>query len=146
MTKIERNGFRNALKKKQAELENGSRSRGALAIETSADELDRIQYGQERDLAIGTLDRDSKLLREVRAALRRIEAGTFGICLDCEKDISMKRLAAVPWTASCIGCQETADGTAGQPWSAAEELLVSNGRKGVVWEDARPVAGMETTQ
>lgn len=146
MTQIELNGFRHALKNRQAELENGNRCRGALAIETSADELDRIQYGQERDLAIGTLDRDSKLLREVRAALCRIDAGTFGICLDCDKNISIKRLAAVPWTALCIVCQETADSTASQPWGAAEELLVGAGRKGVVWGDARPKAGIETTQ
>jgi DnaK suppressor protein len=125
VTKIELNRFRNALKDKAADLENGNRSRGALAIETSPDELDRIQNGQERDLAIGTLDRDSRLLREVRAALKRIDAGKFGICLDCEQDISRKRLVAVPWTASCIVCQEASDRVAGRPWSVAEELLVS---------------------
>jgi DnaK suppressor protein len=124
MTRIELNGFRKALKNKQGELENGNRSRGALAIESSPDEFDRIQQGQERDFVLGALDRDSKLLRKVRAALGRIEAGTFGMCLDCEQDISMRRLEAVPWTAACIVCQETADSMAGQPWSVAEELLV----------------------
>ena len=83
MTKIQLNQFQNALKSKLADLENGNRNRGAIAIETSPDELDRIQHGQERDLAIGALDRDSKLLREVRAALERIDVGTFGICFDC---------------------------------------------------------------
>ena len=125
MTKIELNKFRNGLKNKQAELEDGNRSRDALAIETSPDELDRIQNSQERDLAIGTLDRDSRLLREVQAALSRIDAGSFGVCLDCEADISGKRLAAVPWTALCIACREAADSTTGQPWSVAEELLLT---------------------
>ena len=83
MTKIQLNQFQNALKSKLADLENGNRNRGAIAIETSPDELDRIQHGQERDLAIGALDRDSKLLREVRAALERIDVGTFGTCFDC---------------------------------------------------------------
>jgi DnaK suppressor protein len=123
MTKIELNGLRNALENKQAELENGNRSRGALVIETSPDELDRIQHGQERDLAIDILDRNSKLLREVRAALGRIDTGNFGICLDCEEGISIKRLAAVPWTTSCIVCQEAAENMAGQSRSAAEGLL-----------------------
>jgi len=45
------------------------------------------------------LDRNCKMLREVRAALSRIDAGMFGICLGCYEDISMKRLAAMPWTA-----------------------------------------------
>ena len=102
MTNIDRDGFRNVLKSRQIELEEANRGRGALVIETSADELDRIQHAQVRDSALDNLDRDSKRFREVRAALRRIDAGTFGICLDCEDVISMKRLAAVPWTASCI--------------------------------------------
>ena len=106
------------------ELKNGNRNRGAIAIETSPDELDRIQHGQERDLAMGALDRDSKLLREVRSALIRVDAGTYGICSDCQEDISMKRLTAVPWTASCIVCQQAADSMPGQHWNVDEELLV----------------------
>jgi DnaK suppressor protein len=127
MTKTELSKFRDALKGRQAELETESRGREALAIETCPEEFDRIQHGQERDLAIDALDRNSKLLREVRAALRRIDAGTFGICTGCEEAISLKRLAALPWTASCIVCQEAADSLAGQPWSAGEELLTSAG-------------------
>ena len=125
MTKIEQKRFRDVLKKRQADLEEeGNSGRHAFAIEASADELDRTQHAQERDLAMGGLDRNAKRLREVRAALTRIHAGTFGICLDCEKEISMKRLAAMPWTASCIVCQEAAE-TASPPWSAAEELVLA---------------------
>jgi len=125
MTKSEQKRFRDVLKKTQVDLEeNGISGREALAIEVSADELDRTQHAQERDLAMGGLDRNVKRLREVRAALARIDAGAFGICLDCEKEISMKRLSAMPWTASCIVCQEAAE-TACQPWSSAEELVLA---------------------
>ena len=109
MTNTELNAFRRALKNQQTELGNGSRSREALAIETSPDELDRIQHASDRDYAISNLERNSDRLREVRAALRRIDAGTFGICVDCEENINLKRLAAVPWASSCIVCQEAAD-------------------------------------
>jgi len=68
-----------------------------------------VQHAAERELAIRNLDRESNLLRNVRAALRRIDEGSFGVCLHCEEDISPKRLAAVPWTPFCIGCQEIAD-------------------------------------
>jgi DnaK suppressor protein len=125
MTKTELRKFRDTLLHKQAELENENCSRRALAVETCPEELDRIQLGQERDLAIDNLDRNAKLQRAVRAALARIDRETFGICLDCEEAISLKRLSAVPWTASCIVCQEAADRLAEQPWSAAEELLAS---------------------
>jgi DnaK suppressor protein len=124
MTKTELNRFRTTLTAKRAELESENRGRGALAVETCPDELDRIQLGQERDLAIDTLDRNAKLQRAVRAAIARLDAGTFGVCLECDEVISMKRLSAVPWTPSCIVCQEAADSMAGQPWSVAEEVLV----------------------
>ena len=106
---IELEGFRKILKTKQAELSAGRRNREALAIETSADELDRIQFAQERDFAMEALDRDSVRLREIRAALERLDCGTFGICLNCEEEIAAKRLAAVPWTPLCIVCQEVVD-------------------------------------
>jgi DnaK suppressor protein len=124
MTKTELNGFRTALKNRQAELESSNRSRGDLAIETSPDELDRIQDSQERELAIGTLDRNSTRLREVRAAVSRIDAGTFGICAGCEEEIHPKRLAAVPWAAFCIVCQEAADRERKTPWSETETPFV----------------------
>jgi DnaK suppressor protein len=109
MTKTELSVFRTTLERKQAELTIGNRNREALAIETSPDELDRIQHSQERELAIGTLDRNATLLREVRAALARMDAGTFGICVGCEDEIKPRRLAAIPWASSCIACQEAAD-------------------------------------
>ena len=116
-------GFRTALRRSRTELEIVSRGRGAFAIQTSPDDLDRIQEGQERDFAMGALDRNSKRLHAVRDALARIDADTFGVCLECEKEIDSRRLAAVPWTALCINCQENADNISGRPWSPTEELL-----------------------
>ena len=58
--------------------------------------------------------------------LRRIDEGSFGVCLHCEEDISPKRLAAVPWTAFCIRCQEVADrNQAGDGSESFDELLVN---------------------
>ncbi len=47
-------------------------------------------------------------LRELEAALRRVERGTFGICAGCGEAISEKRLEAVPWAKFCIPCYERA--------------------------------------
>jgi DnaK suppressor protein len=102
-------GVQEILERKQAELMGGLRNRDGIAIEKSADQMDEIQYATERDLAIRNVDRDSALLRQVKAALGRIHSGCFGICLDCEETISPKRLAAVPWAQRCIRCQELAD-------------------------------------
>src|SRR6267378_7332080 len=113
MTKTELNKFKEVLENKQAELAQVLRNREGIAIEKSPDALDEVQYAAERELAIRNLDRESNLLRNVRASLRRIEDGSFGVCLHCEEDISPKRLAAVPWTAFCIQCQEIADRSQG---------------------------------
>jgi DnaK suppressor protein len=109
MTKIELNAFRIVLESRQTDLRNGSRSRAALAIETSPDELDRIHLAGDRDMAIDNLARDSTQLAEVRSALLRVTAGTFGFCVGCEEKINPKRLAAVPWASFCIVCQEALD-------------------------------------
>ncbi len=40
-----------------------------------------------------------------RRALERLAKGQYGICRDCGRPISPKRLAAVPWTECCVHCQ-----------------------------------------
>jgi DnaK suppressor protein len=102
-------GVKEILERKKAELVEVLRRRDGIAIEKSADQMDEIQYASERDLAIGNVDRESILLRQVIAALHRIHEGSFGTCIECESAISPKRLAAVPWAARCIRCQEAAD-------------------------------------
>src|SRR5271163_1826995 len=122
MTKTELSKFKKILETKQDELELVVRNRDAITIEKSADALDEVQHAAERELAIRNLDRESNLLRNVRSALRRIEDGSFGVCLHCEEDISPKRLAAVPWTAFCIQCQEVADRNQGNDSEMFDEL------------------------
>ncbi len=101
--------YRAILERKEAELTSVLRKRDEIAIEKSADQIDEIQRAAERELAIRNLDRESSLLRNVRAALRRIQEGSFGTCIHCEEEISPKRIAAVPWAPFCIKCQEAAD-------------------------------------
>src|SRR5579864_7792452 len=125
MTKTELNKFKEVLETKQAELMQVLRNREGITIEKSPDALDEVQNAAERELAIRNLDRESQLLRNVRAALARIDEGTYGICMHCEEDISPKRLAAVPWTAFCIQCQEVADRSAsGDGSESFDEFLV----------------------
>ena len=124
MTKTELNAFRMTLENRRTELENTSRKREALAINTSPEELDRIQHASDRDWAVSNLERNSSRLREVRIALRRLNTGGFGICAGCEENINLKRLAALPWAAFCIVCQEVADREQGTPRNEIETSLV----------------------
>ena len=47
---------------------------------------------------------EEQLLEEVEAALERIEAGTFGNCELCGREIPKVRLDALPQAATCIEC------------------------------------------
>ena len=101
--------FQEVLKRKAAELGQLLLKRDDIAIEKSADQMDEIQFASERELAIRNVDRDSTLLRGVKAALGRIHDGSFGNCIECESAISPKRLKAVPWAPRCIQCQAAED-------------------------------------
>jgi len=109
MTKTEVERFRRILTARVAELERLTRQRDGIVVERSADQLEEIQAASERALAVCNLDREFTQLRDARAALRRIEDGSFGTCQECEGDIHPKRLAAVPWATFCIRCQEAVD-------------------------------------
>jgi DnaK suppressor protein len=117
-------GFQEILDRKVAELVHALQRRDGITIEKSADQMDEIQYASERYMAMRNVDRESTLLRQVKAAVRRVEDGSFGTCMDCESAISPKRLAAVPWAPRCIQCQEVADRD-GQEAEDGSETLVN---------------------
>ena len=109
MTKTDLEKFRNTLETKRQELSGSLRNRDEIVIEKAPDALDEVQLAGERELAIRNLDRDSNMLRQIRRALGRIADGSYGVCLHCDEEISPKRVAAVPWAAYCIKCQEQVD-------------------------------------
>jgi RNA polymerase-binding protein DksA len=47
---------------------------------------------------------DARALAQIVAAVRRLDAGSYGECTSCGTKISPARLAAVPWAELCIGC------------------------------------------
>jgi DnaK suppressor protein len=98
-----------ALQTKLSEVTQTKGLRDAIAVEQSADPLDTTQRALEREMATVGLDRNATLARQIRAAISRINQGGYGVCLECEEPISQKRLAAVPWAALCIHCQQRAD-------------------------------------
>jgi DnaK suppressor protein len=109
MNKNELKKYRAILMAKEYELAPQLRKRDGIAIEKTADALDEVGLAAARELTTRNLERESKILRDVRAALRRVEEGDYGTCLDCEEEISSKRLNAVPWASRCIACQEQDD-------------------------------------
>jgi DnaK suppressor protein len=121
----ETGGFQEILERRAVELVQVLRRRDGIAIEKSADQMDEIQHASERDLAMRNVDRESRLLHEVKEALRRIHDGSFGTCMECESAISPKRLAAVPWASRCIQCQDATDRDRQERTESVSETLVN---------------------
>lgn len=76
-----------------------------LKIDSVPDPLDQLIASADREVAVSQLQGSSRVLRDVLAAIRRIEDGSYGICAQCETPIPEKRLAALPWAAMCVHCQ-----------------------------------------
>ena len=62
-----------------------------------------------------TAELDSTTLEQVRAALGRIDSGTFGRCVVDGKPIEEKRLEAMPWTPYCLEHQAQMEASGSPP-------------------------------
>ena len=64
------------------------------------------QLNSARDLEFAMDAHETDEQSQIMAALQRIEAGTYGMCVDCGVQIPMARLQVSPSAARCIACQE----------------------------------------
>jgi len=109
MNKADVKKYRTLLMAKREEIVSKSPRREDLWIVQSNEQIEMVQLAGQREFAARTLEREAKSLRQIGAALKRIDDCEFGICRECEEPISPKRLAAVPWAAYCLQCQEMHD-------------------------------------
>lgn len=87
----------------------GASGREDLKIEYQADPLDQVRSCAEREMAVQRIDQHSRMIREVRAALVRLDDGSYGTCECCDAPIPRKRLDVVPWARLCVRCQMEAE-------------------------------------
>ena len=78
----------------------------AFDVDDLPDEIDLASSEYNQSMIFRLRDREKFLLKKIDSALSRIEAGTFGVCENCEDEISIKRLEARPVTSLCIRCKE----------------------------------------
>jgi RNA polymerase-binding transcription factor DksA len=65
-------------------------------------DLGTDNYDQE--FTLGLIENEQGTLELVVEALRRMEKGTFGQCVECGEPISKPRLQAIPYARHCIAC------------------------------------------
>ena len=101
--------YKSELMARKAETIQSSRRREEIQVERAADAADEVTLASGREFAMRLLDSDARKLKEIQAALDRIQDKSYGICLACEEKILPKRLNAVPWASYCVSCQEKHD-------------------------------------
>jgi DnaK suppressor protein len=105
------------LARRRDELEQEIRAKLAAARDVVGSEgLDQvIEAGDYANadliaaLDIAEVQRDVAELRELDAARRRLDAGQYGLCIDCGVEIPLARLDAQPAALRCIACQTRAE-------------------------------------
>jgi DnaK suppressor protein len=75
------------------------------AEESSGDLPDQANVESDRDFLLRMRDRERKLIMKIREALDRIETDTYGLCEECDEEISEQRLMARPVATLCIDCK-----------------------------------------
>ena len=75
-------------------------SEGPQDFEETAVDFDETQ--KEQSISVN----ERALLTQVQEALRRIDEGTYGKCVNCGQPIPEKRLEAIPWAARDVKCEE----------------------------------------
>ncbi len=114
MKKRETGKFKKLLLAESQHLTKGIRTIGedtlqAAELDVATDMTSFAEAGtdtNDRETALKLAGGESQMLREVGEALMRIEDGTYGKCIDCEKDIPVKRLEVFPAAERCIECKE----------------------------------------
>jgi DnaK suppressor protein len=76
-----------------------------LPDERLTDILDVAEAASDRQLQTTLLAHSQQHLQEVETALRRLEAGTYGLCERCGGAIQPERLSVLPYTTTCFNCQ-----------------------------------------
>ena len=70
----------------------------------SVGRLSRMDALQVQAMAQAVGLRREGRLKQIEAALKRIEDGEYGVCLECDVDIPVKRLEIDPAAATCVDC------------------------------------------
>ena len=64
----------------------------------------------DREVDESLEDNAEEIGREIDAALERIDAGTYGVCVNCGQQIPEARLDAVPYAVLCLACKRDEEG------------------------------------
>ena len=86
-------------------LELGREAEKPVAVDSSIGRLTRMDALQQQSMAQATGGKGALRLRQIVAALGRMDEGSYGDCLGCQEPIPVVRLRVRPEATLCITCQ-----------------------------------------
>jgi DnaK suppressor protein len=73
----------------------------------AVDEQDVAVADQRSDIALAVIQMKAETVTRIDAALRRLDQGSHGDCVECGERISIERLTALPFALRCRDCEES---------------------------------------
>jgi DnaK suppressor protein len=111
------------LKTKQSQLKEAVRSvvseRRSTEAGRNADVSTWASETLNDEIQVALMDRQSRQVAQIDAALDRLARGEYGFCHDCTEFIGVPRLKALPFAHRCSACQARAERRARQMSPAA---------------------------
>ncbi len=91
-------------------LEGGVRSDNGVSRDgNGGDAADLGAEALAQDFALSVLESEGNALQKIDAAIERVDGGSYGVCMGCDRPIIKARLKAIPWADHCIDCQREAE-------------------------------------
>ena len=82
------------------------RTEGAAALlHDVRDDAETSEADIQDDIEFALLQMKAETLNKITEALSRLDEGTFGYCYECGKEISSRRLRALPFAVRCTDCE-----------------------------------------
>ena len=110
LSKAKLNEFKELLIKRRDSLISAAKQTLSTEMELSPDgrfdEVDQASSEYMQAFSFRLRGREQYLMKKIALALRKIDDGSFGICEECDEQISLKRLQARPEAPLCIQCKE----------------------------------------
>lgn len=91
------------------------------AIEPGGDIYDQASSERDRELGLLLGDREREKIHSIDEALLRIDEGEYGICEECDEEIPLGRLKAMPFTRHCVKCKSDLEKLQAQTKRVEEE-------------------------
>ena len=94
----------------ERQLEEHGSPADSETVEVDVDEgfADSAHATAERSQTLALVEQLHEHRREIKAALERMESGTYGKCQNCGQDIPFERLEARPAAPLCVNCAQAA--------------------------------------